>query len=375
MGRRAGRTGRVGRPFLAAGVIRTFASGDWGTRRLRRSPSVDRFVVRVTDWLGRSAILALSCLAVILCVAITPGALGGQSAARPAARSYVERDSVRVVYWGDQREAATRTLEAAHDPIPLPGISGAALLPRATVYLPPDRLTFDSLASGVPAWAAGVAIPSTLTIVIPPGRGNVGAGDPRVTLRHEIVHLAVHRHLGDRVPRWFDEGYATWVSGGWDESTGWLIRLALLRGTAPPLDSLTLGWPRGEARARLAYLLSASAVRHLATSRGEPAFAAFIAEWRRVGSMETAMRSVYQMSLFQFEREWRGMVRRRYGWMLAISQIGAFWGVVAILVFLLGTLRRRRNREKLAELRREEYMLPASTPDTYDGVDPAYPPD
>lgn len=314
-------------------------------------------------------------IAAALSLAVVPKGAAVQPADGPPPQAYVERDSVRVVYWGNGRESALRTLNAALDPIPLPGISGAALLPRATVYLPPDRETFDVLAAGAPGWAAGIAIPSALTIVIPPGSRNVGAGDAAITLRHEIAHLAVHRHLGERVPRWFDEGYATWVSGGWDESTGWLIRLALLRGTAPPLDSLTLGWPRGEARARLAYLLSASAVRHLATSRGEPAFTAFIAEWRRVGSLETAMRTVYQMTLSQFEREWRTMVRRRYGWLLVISQVGAFWGAIAILVFMLGTLRRRQNREKLEELRREEYMLPASTPDTFDGVDPGYPPD
>ncbi len=302
------------------------------------------------------------------------------AAAQPAAEpdiplSYVEQDSVRVVYWGDGRAAALHTLRAALEPIPLPGVTGTALLPRATVYLPPDPATFDSIVSGVPAWAAGVAIPSALMIVIPPGSRSVGRGDPTVTLRHEIAHLAIHRHLGDRVPRWFDEGYATWVSGGWDESTGWIIRFALLRGSAPPLDSLTLSWPRDEGGARLAYLLSASAVRHLATSRGDQAFNAFIAEWRRVGEMEPAMRTIYQMSLTQFEREWRAMVRRRYGWLLAISHAGVFWGAAALLVFTLGTLRRKRNREKLDEMRREEYMLPASTPESYDGVDPGYPPE
>ncbi len=291
-----------------------------------------------------------------------------------AAASYVERDSVRVVYWGDSAGLAELTLTAALNPIPLPGITGAALLPRATIYLPPDRATFDALTfGGTPDWAAGVAIPAALIIVIPPGRANVGSGDPAVTLRHEIAHLALHRHLGGRVPRWFDEGSATWVSGGWDESTGWMIRMALLRGTAEPLDSLTLGWPRGEARARLAYLLSASAVRHLATSRGDEAFAAFIAEWRRVGSLEPALRTVYQITLYQFEREWREMVKRRYGWLLAMSQVGAFWLVIAIAVFMLGTLRRQRNREKLADMRREEYMLPAEISETYDGVDPDLP--
>lgn len=232
----------------------------------------------------------------------------------------------------------------------------------------------DSLTSGaIPEWAAGVAIPSRRLIILPTYDRSAALGDEVVTLRHEIAHIALNSYIGRPIPRWFDEGYATWVSGGWDESAGWQIRFALLRGNAPPLDSLSLSWPRGEARARLAYLLSASAVSHLASSRGEPAFTALLEEWRRVGSLDTALRSVYQLTLPQFEREWRAMVRRRYGWLLAFSQMTVFWAGFAILIVLLSSLRRKRNRERLAELRREEYMLPASTPGPYEGgVDPDY---
>ena len=135
----------------------------------------------------------------------------------------------------------------------------------------------------------------------------------------------------------------------------------MVRGQAPRLDSLSLRWPRDEARARLAYLLSASAVAHLANSRGPNAFRAFLSEWRDVGDMEIAMRGVYQLQPELFEREWRSMVRRRYGWLLAISQVTVFWVAIAGLVFLLGIARPRRNRERLEELRREEYMIPAVT--------------
>jgi hypothetical protein len=267
---------------------------------------------------------------------------------------------VRVVFWGDEGAVALRILEAALAPLPLPGVSGGKSAPRSTVFLTPTRAVFDSLTSGrTPEWAAGVAIPARRTIVLPPADGPATLGDPVVTLRHELAHLALNAHLDSSVPRWFDEGYATWVSGGWDESSGWQIRVALLRGVAPPLDSLTLGWPRTESRARLAYLLSASAVRYLATERGDRAFDAFIATWRELGSFDAAMREVYFMTPLQFEREWRGMVRRRYGWLLAISQVSIFWLGVGLLVFVLGLLRRQRNRERLEALRREEYMISA----------------
>lgn len=275
----------------------------------------------------------------------------------------LDRDSIRIVFWGEAERAAERTLEAAHAPLRLPGLPFEARLPPSTIVLAPNAAIMDSITRGrVPAWAAGVAIPSQRLIILPTYQRSGPLADAVVTLRHELAHLALNQHFEGGVPRWFDEGYATWVSGGWDETSGWQIRLALLRGNAPTLDSLTLDWPRGEARARLAYLLSASAVRYLATERGEAAFEAFIAEWKAEGSMEAAMRSIYHLNLDQFEQEWRMMVRRRYGWLLALSQLSIFWLVLTVLVLLLGTLRRRRNRERLEALRREEYMLPPGPP-------------
>ncbi len=286
-------------------------------------------------------------------------AAGQDSVGQP---SYVERDSIRVVYWGDADAAAAAVLEAAHAPLPLPGIPDEFRFSPGTIYLAPTQEIFDSLAGGVtPDWAAGVAIPARRIIILPARPRRDRFEDPVITLRHELAHLGLSAYVGENIPRWFTEGYATWVSGGWDARSGWQIRLALVRGQAPPLDSLSLDWPRREVQARLAYLLSASAVAYLAESRGIPAFSAFLAEWRETGSMDAAMRSVYQLNTELYERDWRRMVRRRYGWLLAISQMAIFWLGVIVLVFVLGIFRRQRNRERLEALRREEYMIPATT--------------
>lgn len=311
-------------------------------------------------------------IAVALLLAIGTAGCSGDPEVDLSGPHSVEAGSTRVVYWGDSRGAAERTLAAAQAPLPLPGIPRSIVVGEMTILLAPTPAIFDSLTSGrTPDWAAGVAIPAQRLIILPNYRRAGAPGDPVVTLRHEVAHLALNGHLDGLVPRWFDEGYATWVSGGWDEASGWQIRLALLRGDAPPLDSLVLAWPRSESGARLAYLLSASAVRYLATSRGEPAFQAFIEEWRDGGTLDSAMRSVYQMTLSQFEQEWRAMVRRRYGWLLAFSQLAVFWFAIAVLVLVLGTARRRHNRERMEALRREEYMLPAAgqSVDTLDDPD------
>lgn len=269
-------------------------------------------------------------------------------------------DSIRVVFWEGQEGLARRTLGAATAPLPLPGIPGDHRLISGTIFLAPSREVLDSLSGGrVPHWAAGVAIPSRGHIILPAfGRARSPLEDPIIVLRHELAHLALNAYLPGPIPRWFDEGYATWVSGGLDESAGWQIRFAFLLGRGPPLDSLTLTWPRDEGRARLAYLLSASAVRHMATRSGERGFEALLENWRAIGSLDMAIRSTYQMTLGQFEREWGAMVRRRYGWLLAMSQIGAFWVVITILLLVLGTIRKRRDRAKLARMEAEERLLP-----------------
>ena len=261
-------------------------------------------------------------------------------------------DSLRVVYWPGDEGMAQRAFRTARAPLRLPGIGTAEVLRAGTVILAPDAATFDSVTGGrAPDWAAGVAIPALRTIILPAYPSTrTRAQDPIVALRHEMVHLALNDYLGVPVPRWFDEGYAVWASGEWDASAAWQIRFALLRGLAPPLDSISLRWPAGESRARLAYLLSASAVEHLATRNGEALFAQFLERWREGGSIDRAMRATYLMSLDGFEREWRRLVIRRYGWLLALAQVGFFWALVTLLLLAVGWRRRRRDRARLAEM-------------------------
>lgn len=267
---------------------------------------------------------------------------------------------VRVVYWPGYRAAAQRTLEAALSPTSLPGLPPEAVTTPATILLAPSPAVFDSLTGGrAPAWSAGVAIPSTGTIILPVyATVHTATDDPAITLRHELAHLALHAYLPGPIPRWFDEGYATWASGGWDQASAWQLRLAILLGRAPPLDSLTLDWPRGAERARFAYLLSASAVSHLAMRGAPNGLPALLRAWRSEGTLDAAIRQVYGMTLGQFEAEWRKVVRRRYGWLLAISQVTVFWVFVTLLVLVLGARRRKDNRERLARMEAEERMLP-----------------
>lgn len=293
-------------------------------------------------------------------LALLVAAAGQGGAQKPEAPPLeLRQGELRVRYWPEDLPVAERVLRTAAQPLPLPGIARRTAGDRVTILLAPTPRAFEALTRGAPAWSAGIAVPSQRLIVLPTYPSTrTPHQDPVVALRHELVHLALHEYLQAPIPRWFDEGYATWASGEWDEGSGWRIRLAFLRGTAPPLDSLSLGWPAGAAPARLAYLLSASAVQFLAERGAETAFPAFLASWRERGSFDQALRSTYQLTPTQFERQWRTMVRQRYGWLLAVSQVGAFWLFLTALMLVLGMARRRRDRARLRQMELEDRMLP-----------------
>jgi len=273
---------------------------------------------------------------------------------------------------GNLARSAARIACAPHG---FPGFPAGARLEDATIHLTADPAHFRALTGGrTPDWGAGVAIPAERLIVIPTFRldgGPAGGASPGiVTLRHEIAHLALRQEVPGTIPRWFDEGYATWVSGGLDERAGWQLRLAFLLGRAPPLDSITLSWPAEAERARLSYLLSATAVRHMAERSGPGGMEALFRNWREVGRLDPAVRRTFGITLGQFEREWQRVVQRRYGWLLMVSHIGAVWTALALALAVLFIFRRRRFRRRIGVLEEREEAEEAYLRERSEGTAP-----
>lgn len=265
-------------------------------------------------------------------------------------------DRLRILYWEGAEGQARRTASVLARNPNLPGLPEGTPS-RVVLVLATDQAGWDAFTGGqVPHWGAGVAIPSLRRIVMPlfrtPWTG--GVSEDR-TLRHEWAHLGLHEHLeGRRIPRWFDEGYAQWASGGWDAASAWRLRVALARGSGTPLGDLTLAWPVDRSTAELAYLLSASAVGFLASESGPAGIEVFLARWREGGSFDGAFRSTFGMTPGGFEERWARHVRQRYGWLVFLSQTAFIWGVLALGLIVLFGLRRRRDRERLERLRAGE---------------------
>lgn len=271
-------------------------------------------------------------------------------------QTVLEGRRASVVHWPGDSLRAHGLLEAIGSLGSLPGLPPGVPETPIRVILAPSEAVLDSLlGGGAPEWGAGFADPSTRTIVLPAYPSDrTRFGDPARVLRHEWAHLALHAHVGAvRIPRWFDEGYAEWATG-WDASEAWRLRVAFAVGDVPPLDSLTLRFPGDAASARLAYLLSATAVDYLVEASGTRGLRLLLDEIRETESFERAFRRTYGATVAQFEEDWRKHVKERYGWLLLLSHSAVFWLAASVLLLVLFWIRRRRDRRKMAKLRATE---------------------
>ncbi len=271
---------------------------------------------------------------------------------------YSRLEGVRVDVYHVERDSlvARAVLEFLDAQKSLPGLPDS-VPDQVRAVLAHTSDAFDELTGGVvPEWRAGVAIPSLQMLVVPTRGGqSVLSREGRRTLRHEWAHLGLSSELGGlRAPRWFNEGYAQWASGGFQVTEVWRLRMLLALGRTPPMDSLELRWPSSRPQAEVAYLLSASAITYLLASSGDRGLAVFVERWKSLGSFEPAFRSTFGVTTAQFEEDWKKHIRKRYGWLFVLSHSTVFWMFLALVLLLMVRVRQGRNREHLARLRAGE---------------------
>jgi hypothetical protein len=173
--------------------------------------------------------------------------------------------------------------------------------------------------------------------------------------RHELAHVALHDAMdGQPIPRWFNEGFAIFVSG-----EGSVVRLqtlwtATLADTLLPLGKLESVFPADATTASIAYAQAADVLRFLVRREDRHRFANFMARLRRGQSFEQALQNAYGTDLAMLEHEWREDVAKRYTfWPVLLSGSVVWVGILGL--FVVGwRRRRRRNQETMARWAREE---------------------
>ncbi len=223
------------------------------------------------------------------------------------------------------------------------------------VVIAPDGAAFrDAIGNGAPEWGAAFAWPAERRIVMQGRSAPSSAGDPIRVLRHELAHLALHEHLGGAVPRWFDEGYASFAAQEWDREQVLAANIGLALGGFRTFAALDSGFLGGSRRAEAAYALSYRAVAELAQLDSERGLTLLFKYWRESRSLDAALRRGYGLTLSRFEDLWRSRTRSRYGGLALFADVSLGALVLLLMVGPLYVARRRRDRERMARMRAAE---------------------
>ncbi|MEY2733505.1 MAG: hypothetical protein RL340_564, partial [Gemmatimonadota bacterium] len=222
----------------------------------------------------------------------------------------------------------------------------------AWVWVAPDEATFRRwVGPSAPEWGAAIAFPARRVIVMQGRDAGGDAGDPVQTFRHELAHLALAEVLGPGVPRWFDEGYASFAAGEWGRDEVLATSVGLVWRGVPTLAGLDSAFRGGAERAQRAYALAHRAVAELSALGGETGVTRLVAAWRSSGSFDAALRAAHGMTIEGFEARFRSQVRRQYGVLALATDLGLLSVVIGVLVGPFWWRRRREAQARLARMR------------------------
>jgi hypothetical protein len=222
---------------------------------------------------------------------------------------------------------------------------------RVLIAIAPDAARFRAWAGPfAPEWGVALAFPESRRIIMHGRAAGSEAGDPQEVLRHELAHLALHERLGDRPPRWFDEGYASVAAREWRRDDVLAANVALALRGAPSLEQLDSSFSGGSVAAQSAYALSYRAVTELASLDPARGLSLFFDYWTRSPSLDVAVRRAFGITLAGFEHEFQTRTRRRYGGLALFADLSLLLIVLSVLLFPFFVARRVRDRRRLAAL-------------------------
>jgi hypothetical protein len=186
---------------------------------------------------------------------------------------------------------------------------GAELAEPVHVYFYADADTLQEAVLFTQQWTGGLAFTDfyILLIAADPQTSDYG----RSTIAHELMHLVVHQLAygcsGD-IPRWLDEGLATWAEGDLTPGQQQALDEAIAENGLFPLRSLNSSFSAHASRAHLAYAQSYSVVVFLLDEYGRDAMLQLLAVFRQGASYDGALQQIYGFDVDGLEARWRASI-------------------------------------------------------------------
>jgi hypothetical protein len=237
------------------------------------------------------------------------------------------------------------------------------LAPYFIVLLPPVPEQDEELRAldrTAPRWASGFLHPEARVGAIRLDRvPSYPYDDLPMVLLHEAAHMLLHDAVadvghGERLPRWFEEGTATWVARRWGLNDFVVQTSSALAGNFPTLDELDRAFQTDSGTAaRSAYAASFDFVRWSVRRYGDD-FVPRLLDVAAERPFEEAWNEVAGRSLESSVASWRRTTLFIHRWIPLLTGSGMLWIAITGMVLLVGMARRQRTRRLYEKWDEEE---------------------
>lgn len=216
------------------------------------------------------------------------------------------------------------------------------------IFIAPTQARFRLLTRGLPHWTGGLAYPTRKLIMLPSPRLGPGQGPFNVTALHEYVHILTG-HEGGRLPRWFSEGVAMYLSGETMYKNRTALGRAVVFNQTYTLQGIEDMLRLGPEQARIAYLQSISFVEFIVDRYGWEAIAALLHGYWEGRAPDDVFRELTGRDFYEVEVAFHRQLHDDYRWYNLLAWVNVdtvLWSGAAMLVAAVGTtviIRRRRE--------------------------------
>lgn len=225
-----------------------------------------------------------------------------------------------------------------------------------TVAIVETQQQFDSLAGGrMPDWGAGAAVPGRNLILLRRPMMNNYPGSQADLLEHELAHIAIHfRVRGGHIPRFIDEGFASWFAGEWTFTNVTTVAAAQITKSLLPLKKIDDVNSFHQAEANLAYSQSYLVVFYIYQRFGELGFLDLLDAFAKGKEVSDAFRSGLGISFWDFEIDYRTFLRDKYTIYSILSDTMGLWIILAVIVVVGYIFLRKRKKDALDRWKEQE---------------------
>lgn len=232
---------------------------------------------------------------------------------------------------------------------------------KPSIVLVKENARFQEITDN--PYVVAFADPYKNVIVIDHSKMNVNPFTLGVTVKHEVCHLFMGRNIsGDHLPRWLNEGFCQWVTGGIaelmiDDRQPNLNKASLSRRLIP-LRSLHRNFPSERDQMALAYEESKNVVEYMVAEYGQRGVVRIMNSLKDGNAIDEAIQNRISVSLDELERRWILYLQERVTWAgYLAANIYTILLFAAALLTICGFLRviiRKRHRNSQTDENEEE---------------------